>query len=111
MIAAAKQSEGVLAQKLEELALLMQTYDGLCENGLRDPSSQMTWLLEQLEDGTFGEDHTFYIDGFPDFTRQNLAVLEHLIKVSPDVTVSLNCDRIDSTLLAFEKAGYSKILT
>lgn len=103
--AAAEWTQGSLAQKLEELSLLMEGYDSLCSRGKRDPRDQMTWLLEQLEDGTFGEDHTFYIDGFPDFTRQNLAVLEHLIKVSPDVTVSLNCDRIDSTLLAFEKAG------
>lgn len=102
---AASRSEGSLAQKLEELSLLMEVYDALCSRGKRDPRDQMTWLLEQLEEGTFGENHTFYIDGFPDFTRQNLAILEHLIKVSPDVTVSLNCDRADSAMLAFEKAA------
>lgn len=101
---ASEATEGSLAQKLEELSLLMETYDALCSRGKRDPRDQMTWLLEQLEDSSFGEDHIFYIDGFPDFTRQNLAVIEHLIRVSPLVTVSLNCDRIDSQLLAFEKA-------
>ena len=105
LLAAAQSSEGSLAQKLEELALLMETYDALCSRGKRDPRDQMTWLLEQLEEGTFGESHTFYIDGFPDFTRQNMAIIEHLIRVSPDVTVSLNCDCADSVLLAFEKAG------
>lgn len=103
--AAAFQTEGGLAQKLEELSLLMEAYDSLCSRGKRDPRDQMTWFLEQLEAGSFGEDHVFYIDGFPDFTRQNLAILEHLIRVSPDVTVSLNCDRADSSLLAFEKPG------
>lgn len=102
---AAMQTEGSLAQKLEELALLMEAYDSLCSRGKRDPRDQMTWLLEQLENGDFGENHVFYIDGFPDFTRQNLAILEHLIKVSPSVTVSLNCDRAGSSLMAFEKAG------
>ncbi len=53
----------------------------------------------------FAEKHTFYIDGFPDFTRQNLAILEHLIRACPCVTVSMNCDQIGSPLLAFEKAG------
>ena len=105
LIAAAQQTEGSLAQKLEELALLMETYDSLCSRGKRDPRDQMTWMLEQLEEGTFGEEHVFYIDGFPDFTRQNFAVIEHLIRVSPSVTVSLNCDCADSGLLAFEKAG------
>ena len=102
---AASATEGSLAQKLEELSLLMEAYEGLCSRGKRDPRDQMTWLLEQLEEGTFGEEHVFYIDGFPDFTRQNLAVIEHLIRVSPSVTVSLNCDKADSPLLAFEKAG------
>lgn len=103
--AASKQSEGVLAQKLEELALLMQTYDALCENGLRDPSSQMTWLLEQMEDSTYAHEHTFYIDGFPDFTRQHLLIIEHLISSGTQVVLGLNCDSIDSVNPAFEKAG------
>ena len=97
--------EGSFAQKLEELSLIMESYDSLCVRGKRDPRDQMTWLLEQLEDSSFAESHTFYIDGFPDFTRQNMAILEHLIRNSPDVTVSLNCDQIGSGLLAFEKAG------
>lgn len=102
---ASEQTEGSLAQKLEELSLLMEAYDSLCSRGKRDPRDQMTWLLEQLESGTYGQDHVFYIDGFPDFTRQNLAIIEHLIQVSPCVTVSINTDQPDSHLLAFEKAG------
>ena len=102
---ASRQTEGSLAQKLEELSLLMDGYDGLCLRGKRDPRDQMTWLLEQLEDGTFAQEHVFYIDGFPDFTRQNLAILEHLMQVSAEVTISMNCDSLKSGLLAFEKAG------
>ena len=102
---AALETEGTLAQKLEELSLLMEGYDTLCSRGKRDPRDQMTWLLEQMEDGSFAKEHVFYIDGFPDFTRQHLAILEHLIQYAPDVTVSLNCDCPDSSLLAFEKAG------
>ena len=102
---AAEETEGSLAQKLEELSLLMEGYDSLCSRGKRDPRDQMTWLLEQLEQGSFAQEHVFYIDGFPDFTRQNLAILEHLIQTSPSVTVSVNCDQIASVLLAFEKAG------
>lgn len=105
LMAAAEATEGSLAQKLEELALLMECYDALCAQGSRDPRDLETLLLEQLEEGTFAEDHVFYIDGFPDFTRQHLAILEYLIRRSPEVTVSLNCDSVDSHLLAFEKAG------
>ena len=105
LLIASEQTDGSLAQKLEELSLLLGSYDALCAQGKRDPRDQMNWLLEQLEDGDFGENHVFYIDGFPDFTRQHLAILEHLIKVSPSVTVGLNCDKVDSSRMAFEKAG------
>lgn len=99
--------DGSFAQKLEELSLIMESYDSFCTRGKRDPRDQLTWLLDQLEDCSFAEDHSFYIDGFPDFTRQNMAILEYMIKSSPEVTVSLNCDQIGSSLLAFEKAGHT----
>lgn len=105
LAAAAAQTEGSLAQKLEELSLLFEAYDGLCSHGRRDPRDQMSWLLEQLEDCSFAQAHRFYIDGFPDFTRQHMAILEHMIRVSPMVTVGLNCDQPDSHAMAFEKAA------
>ena len=102
---ASKNAEGVLAQKLEELSLLLEAYDAICQRGKRDPRDQMNWVLEQLEDGDFAQKNVFYIDGFPDFTRQHMAILEHLIRFSSKVTVSLNCDTPCSQRLAFEKAG------
>lgn len=62
---ASRQTEGNLAQKLEELSLILESYDGLCANGKKDPRDQMNWLLEELADGDFAETHTFYVVGFP----------------------------------------------
>ncbi len=98
-------SEGLLAQKLEELSLLYEGYDALTARGKCDPRDQMTWLLEQLENSTFGENHTIYIDGFPDFTRQHMAIISHFICTSPQVVVSLNCDTPGTDNMAFQKAG------
>jgi len=103
--AAAQRSGGTLAQKLEELSLLLDCYDSLCAQGKRDPRDQMNWVLEQMECCDFAENHCFYIDGFPDFTRQHMAILEHLIRFSGCVTVSLNCDQVNSDHSAFETAG------
>ncbi len=102
---AAQQSQGSLAQKLEELALLFETYDALCSQGKRDPSDQMTWLLEQLELSTFASEHTFYIDGFPDFTRQHMQIVEHLIGNAQKVVISFTCDSPDTSDPAFETAS------
>lgn len=102
---ASAQCEGVFAQKLEELALLMEAYDSLCQRGKRDPRDQMNWLLEQLEDCDFAANHTLYIDGFPDFTRQHMAILEHFIQNCPKVVISMNCDKVGTSALSMEKAG------
>ena len=105
LLKASKETSGSLAQKLEELALILEAYDGICAQGKRDPRDQMTWLLEELEDCDFAQKHVFYIDGFPDFTRQHMAILEHLMRYSPCVVVSLNCDCVGSEEMAFAKAG------
>lgn len=102
---AALKTEGSLAQKLEELSLLLEAYDSLCSRGKRDPRDQMSWLLEQLEDSDFARNHVFYIDGFPDFTRQHMAILNHFICNAPHTIISMNCDIPASKKLAFEKAG------
>ncbi len=103
--AASKQTDGSLAQKLEELSLLLESYDALCAQGKRDPRDQMTWVLEQLEEMDFAKNHVLYVDGFPDFTRQHMAILEHFVINSPEITISLNTDGVDSADPAFEKAG------
>jgi len=105
LLLASKQTEGSFAQKLEELSLILESYDALCAQGNCDPRDQINWLLEQLEDSTFAQNHTFYIDGFPDLTRQHMAVLEHLIASGTRVVVAFTCDHPDSKTLSFEKAG------
>ncbi len=102
---AAAGSEGVMAQKLEELSLLLETYDAVCARGKRDPLDSMNWLLEQLENCDFAHEHSIYIDGFPDFTQQHFAIITHFIASDTPITVSLNCDCVGSKKMAFEKAG------
>lgn len=102
---AAEKTEGSLAQKLEELSLLLAGYDALCAQGKRDPRDQMNWLLEQLEDCNFAEDHRFFVDGFPDLTRQHLAILEHMIRSSQEIVISLTCDQVNTQEPAFEKSA------
>ncbi len=103
------QENSLFSQKLSELSLVLEAYDAVCAQGKRDPRDLMTWVLHQLLDGDFAENHVFYIDGFPDYTRQHMAILEHLIHVSSHVTVCLNCDVPGSHAMAFEKAGATAV--
>ncbi|MBR4017317.1 MAG: PD-(D/E)XK nuclease family protein [Oscillospiraceae bacterium] len=106
---AAKKTEGSFAQKLEELSLVLEAYNSICARGKKDPRDLMTWLLEELEDSDFAQKHTFYVDGFPDFTRQHSAILHHLICRSDRVVVSLTCDDFGSGNVAFEKASQTAV--
>lgn len=106
---AARQTEGSLAQKLEELSLILESYNMICAGSKRDPRDQMTWLLEQLEDCNFAQNHTFYFHAFPDYSRQHMDIVYHMISHSPDVVISLNCDAPGSTALAFEKSGQTAL--
>ncbi len=105
LLRASQNSSGAFAQKLEELSLILEAYDAVCTGSKADPRDQMTWLLDRIVDSDFAQDHRFYIDGFPDFTRQHTALLEQFIKSSACVTISLNCDAPGTKKLAFEKAG------
>lgn len=103
--AASVETEGSLAQKLEELSLIYECYNGVCHRGKRDPRDQMNWLLEEMEDSDFAQTHTFYVDGFPDFTQQHMAILEHVISSGAELTISLNTDGLETASMAYEKAA------
>ncbi len=105
LMSASSQTEGSLAQKLEELSLLYEMYNSITTQGRRDPRDQMDWLYSELCDSNFAQENTFYLDGFPDFTVQHMRIISHIICNSPNVTISIHCDEPASDKVAFEKAG------
>lgn len=105
LLNAAKQAEGILAQKTEELAYVMEAYDSICSRSKLDPRDQMTWLLEQLENSEFAQNHVFYVDSFPDYSQQDMDILLHIIDNSPEVVISFTCDCMHSKALAYDKAA------
>ncbi len=105
LMIASKQTEGSFAQKLEELSLILEAYNSICSRGKRDPRDITAWLLEELEDSDYAQKHSFYIDAFPDFSKQHMDILYHLFQNSPNVVISLNCDAVASDRLAYEKSG------
>lgn len=105
LLRASGETDGAFAQKLEELSLLLEAYDAICAQSNIDPRDQMNWLIGELDECDFAAGHTFYVDGFPDFTRQHMAVLEHMICNAQALTITVNTDGADSRNPAFEKAA------
>ena len=106
---ASQRSEGEFAQKLEELALILESYDSVTTRGDRDPRDQMNWLLEQMECCDFAKEHTFYVFGFPDFTRQHAAILEHFVANGKDLVIAFTCEHAGSRAMTCEKAALSAL--
>lgn len=82
---------GILSDKLHDLALILELYDAIVANGHTDPSDQLSRLAERI--GNAGlEDTHIYIDGFTDFTRQQLSVITALMEAGCALTVCLTCE-------------------
>ena len=82
---------GYLGDKLNDLALILATYDAVAAAGHADPSDALTVLAERIGASSLGT-ASVYLDGFTDFTRQEHRVLEALIEAGAEVTVCLTMD-------------------
>ncbi len=85
----------LLGKKLQELSLIVETYDLACSGAKQDPSSVLTRLKEALHECGYAGGKRFVVEGFSDFTGQELDVLETLMQNAVSVAVYLTCDGPD----------------
>ena len=77
---------GYLGDKLHDLALVLAAYDAVTAQSHADPTDRLTHLAERIPESTLGHTGQFYLDGFTDYTRQELAVVRALLTAGADVT-------------------------
>lgn len=87
-------SEVALQNKLDDLIYIYQHLTTALEGQYMDGEDQLQQLVEKLETTNFLEDTTVYIDGFHQFTPQELLVIEVMLKKAKNVTVTLTIDDI-----------------
>ena len=92
--ATAARCPGYLGDKLRDLALVLAAYDAVTAQGHADPTDRLTHLAERIPESTLGHTGQFYLDGFTDYTRQELAVVRALLTAGADVTVCLTLDAL-----------------
>ncbi|MCQ2557813.1 MAG: PD-(D/E)XK nuclease family protein [Oscillospiraceae bacterium] len=95
-----------LAAKLEDMALVMEAYDSVASAGYADPLDRLTRLAEQIAAHKVGAGKHVFIDGFIDFTMQELLVIRALLRSGADLTVCLTMDGLAGTNELF---GMSRI--
>lgn len=87
--------EGPEGEKLRDLGLIYGVYDGLTGRIALDPRDRLTRAADKLKGCDWGADKDIWLDGFTDFTPQQLLVLERLLSQSRRMTVTLTCDHLE----------------
>ena len=96
LLAASEQAEGELADKLADLALVLESYDAVVANGRADPSDRLDMLADKIGASGIGSGQKIYMDGFIDFTRQEQNVIRALLAAGAELTVCFTLDDMDS---------------
>ena len=101
-----------LGDKLHDLALIAAAYDAAVANGHADPADRLDLLARQIESSDFGPETRIYVDGFIDFTRQEQAVLEALLRRDVQLTVCLTVDELssDSEIFALSRVACRRLI-
>ena len=95
LIAAGQETGGAEGDKLKDLGLICGTYDALSAQVALDPRDRLTRAAEKLTQCRWAEGKDLWLDGFTDFTPQQMEVLRRLMGQAEEVTVTLTCGPLD----------------
>lgn len=91
---AGEQIGGRDGAKLRDLGLICAAYDALVAQTALEPQDRLSRAAEKLTRCDWAQGQHFYVDGFIDFTPQQLEILRLLLKQGESVTVALTCDHL-----------------
>ena len=92
---AGEELEGPAGEKLRDLGLICGAYDAMTARVALDPRDRLTRAAEKLPACSWGRGKDLWLDGFTDFTPQQLLVLERLLPQANEVTVALTCGGLE----------------
>jgi ATP-dependent helicase/nuclease subunit B len=82
----------MLADKLQDIAMIYGEFEGLLHNGYIDTDDDLTMLCNKLDDCSLFDNAEFYIDEFSGFTPQEYSVIEKLLRKSQGMSITLCTD-------------------
>lgn len=87
--------DGILKAKTKDLSAILGTYDALVGQSFADPDDDLTLAVELAEGEDFFKGRTVAIDAFKSFTRQELRLIEIILRDARDVFVTLCADSLN----------------
>ncbi|MDA8229051.1 MAG: helicase-exonuclease AddAB subunit AddB [Desulfitobacterium hafniense] len=82
----------VLTNKMNDLALIYEQFNCALGDNVRDPDDELTVLGDKLILSESLKGSKLWLDGFKGFTPQELYVLENILSIAAEVTVTLPID-------------------
>lgn len=87
-----RDTDELLMQKVNELALLYEEFNQSLGQDVRDPDDELTVVAEKVSYATSLQGTKVWVDGFKGFTPQELYILQALLGVATQVTITLPLD-------------------
>ena len=87
--------------KLKDISLIFSAYNAICAKSALDPSDRLGLLAENFHKSSFAGKRIF-IDGFTDFTRQQLDIISAMLRSGCHITVCLGCEGLSEGHDIFE---------
>ena len=97
---ASHNTTGLFSEKLSELALILGAYEAATAQGARDPRDRLSLLRKKLLNGDYARGKHFFVDGFTDFSGQELRILEAILRTGESLTVTVPAGQGEDALFA-----------
>ena len=88
--------------KIRDLVTIFEAYEAMKPEDVFDPRERFDRLAEGIARAQLGTGAHLYVDGFTDFTEQEILVLEEFLKKGSEVTLCLTCGGLDDEEDIFE---------
>ena len=95
LVEAGAEIGGSTGEKLNDLGLIYAAYDAMTAQTALDPRDRLSRAARKLAACEWVERTDFFLDGFVDFTPQELELVRLLLRHGHSLTVALTCDHLE----------------
>lgn len=80
-----------LYRRMRDISLIWATYAATLAESFDDADDDLAQLAALLAEHSLFEDHCVYIDSFTSYTGQEYAIIDHIMRQAPQLTVTVGC--------------------
>lgn len=107
------QSNRVLEQKLNDIQLLYDAFNDYLAGRYLDPDDQVNLYIEKMQECSFLRGARIWLDGFTTFSSQSLRLLEQILDLAADISISFSmstdANQRDAELFQLSRRSYTRI--